>query len=194
MLSSRRSPFDNLPHVGHLIIGEAFIAPVIEAVGVNIPSRALLIIVRVSFGCIVSLIVKTLPEATHPPGRAGLSVFTPWGWWLVYRYQHHLAFMRQRVREGDCRESPLLSLHPFGGWFIIGVSELRPHVASQLGSQAGDLLLIILQVLVLGLTLVNQPHILVAQFLVLVFELIELLRSVLELTCKVSIVLDEGQG
>jgi hypothetical protein len=98
------------------------------------------------------------------------------------------------VRKGCCRESPLLSLGPFGGKFIIGVSELRPHVASQLGLQVGDLLLVILQVLGLGLTLVNKPCILVAQLLVLVFELIEFLGCVLEPTCKVNIVSDEGQG
>jgi hypothetical protein len=98
------------------------------------------------------------------------------------------------MRKGGCRESPLLSLHPFGGQFIVGVLELRPCVASQLGLQVGDLLLVILQVLVLGLTSVNQPCVLDAQLLVLVFELIKLLRSAPELTSKVGIVSDEGQG
>jgi hypothetical protein len=65
---------------------------------------------------------------------------------------------------------------------------------SQLGSQVGDLLLVILQVLILGLALVNQPRVFVAQILVLVLELIELLGHVLEPTRKVSIVSDKGQG
>jgi hypothetical protein len=61
-------PFDDLPHIGHLIVSEAFITPIIEAEGADAPSCILLIIVRVYFRCIVSLIVKTLSEATHPPG------------------------------------------------------------------------------------------------------------------------------
>jgi hypothetical protein len=54
---------------------------------------------------------------------------------------------------------------------------------SQLGSQAGNLLLIILQVLVLGLAPVNQLQGFVTQILVLVLKLIELLGRMLELTC-----------
>jgi hypothetical protein len=68
MLSSGGSPFNDLLHVGHFIIGEAFVTPIIEVVGVDVPSHALLIIVRVRVRCVISLVVKMLPKATHPLG------------------------------------------------------------------------------------------------------------------------------
>jgi hypothetical protein len=68
MLSSGRSPFNNLPHVRHLIVSEAFVTPIIEAERADAPSCTLLIIVRVYFRRIISLIAKTLPEATCPSG------------------------------------------------------------------------------------------------------------------------------
>jgi hypothetical protein len=190
-LSSGRSLFDDLPHVGHFIVGEAVIAPIIE---VEMPSHALLIVVRVHLRRVISLIAKTLSEATRSLGRAGLSVVMLWGWQLVYRHQHRPAFVRRQMRKRGCRESPLFSLCPFGRQFIVGVSEVRPHVVSQLGLQVGNLLLVILQVLVLGLASVNQPRVFVAQILVFVLELIELLGHVLEPTREVSVVLDKGPG
>jgi hypothetical protein len=65
---------------------------------------------------------------------------------------------------------------------------------SQLGSQAGNLLLVILQVLILGLASVNQLQVFVTQILVFVLKLIKLLGRALEPTREVGIVSDKGQG
>jgi hypothetical protein len=80
MLSSGRSPFDNLPHIGHFIVSEAVVASIIEAERADVPSCTLLIVVRVCVGHVVSLIAKTLSEATRSPGQTALSCHGDGGW------------------------------------------------------------------------------------------------------------------